>query len=100
MYKLYQLITYKIYIMSCCGSKRESLKQSLSSQNQNTSVEENTRMWSDELFEFTGIAPHLVKGSVTGTRYQFTFTGERLLIDYRDVSGMRAEPLLQKVKAD
>jgi hypothetical protein len=83
--------------MSCCGSKRESLKQSLSSQNQSAVVQEPLRMWSDVLFELTGAAPLLVRGSVTGTRYHFAYTGEQLIIDYRDVSGMRAEPFLKKV---
>ena len=83
--------------MSCCGSKRENLKQSLVSSSNETLVQEPAPMWNDVWFELTGAAPLVVKGSVTGTRYYFSNTGERLLIDYRDASGMRAEPLLQKV---
>jgi hypothetical protein len=85
--------------MSCCGSKRESLKQSLASSSNTTIAQEPAPMWNDVWFELTGAAPLVIKGSVTGTRYYFSDTGKRLLVDYRDVSGMRAEPLVQKVNS-
>lgn len=84
--------------MSCCGSKRESLKQSFASQVQETE-QHSTKMWNDVLFEYTGNNSFTVKGSVTGNRYNFTKTGERQLVDYRDASGMRAESSLKKVNA-
>jgi hypothetical protein len=82
--------------MSCCGSKRESLKQTLTSTVQPTKETEPLPMWNDVLFEYTGIYPASFKGSITGNRYHFSFSGERQLIDYRDVSGMRAETFLKK----
>ena len=85
--------------MSCCGSKRESLKQSFASQVQEQMEQLSTKMWNDVLFEYTGNNSFTVKGSVTGNRYSFTKTGERQLVDYRDASGMRAEPLLKKLNA-
>lgn len=83
--------------MSCCGSKRESLKQSFVTQVQEQTEQLSTKMWNDVLFEYTGNNSFTVKGSVTGNRYSFNKTGEQQLVDYRDVSGMRAEPLLKKV---
>jgi len=85
--------------MSCCGSKRESLKQSFASQVQGQAEQLSTKLWNDVLFEYTGDNSFTVKGSVTGNRYSFNKTGERQLVDYRDASGMRAEPLLKKVNA-
>jgi hypothetical protein len=82
--------------MSCCGNKRESLKQSFTSPVQETE-QLSTKMWNDVLFEYTGNNNFAVKGSVTCNRYIFNKTGERQLVDYRDASGMRAEPLLKKV---
>jgi hypothetical protein len=78
--------------MSCCGSKRESLKQSFASQVQEQTEQLSTKMWNDVLFEYTGNNSFTVIGSVTRT-------GEQQLVDYRDASGMRAEPLLKKVNA-
>jgi hypothetical protein len=83
--------------MSCCGSKREALKQSLSSAINEQASKETLPAWNDVLFEYTGIYPASYKGSVTGKRYHFTTAGEQQLIDYRDVSGMRAETFLKKV---
>ncbi len=85
--------------MSCCGSKRESLKQSFASQVLEQTEQLSTKMWNDVLFEYTGDNSFTVKGSVTGNRYSFNKTGEQQLVDYRDASGMRAEPLLKKVNA-
>ena len=85
--------------MSCCGNKRESLKQSFASQVQEQTEQLSTKLWNDVLFEYTGDNSFTVKGSVTGNRYSFNKTGERQLVDYRDASGMRAEPLLKKVNA-
>ena len=85
--------------MSCCGSKRESLKQSFASQVQEQTEQLSSKLWNDVLFEYTGDNSFTVKGSVTGNRYSFNKTGERQLVDYRDASGMRAEPFLKKVNA-
>lgn len=85
--------------MSCCGSKRESLKQSFASQVQEQTEQLSTKMWNDVLFEYTGNNSFTVKGSVTGNRYSFNKTGELQLVDYRDAGGMRAEPLLKKINA-
>lgn len=85
--------------MSCCGSKRESLKQSFASQVQEQTEQHPTKMWNDVLFEYIGNNSFTVKGSVTGNRYNFNKAGEQQLVDYRDVSGMRAEPLLKKVNS-
>lgn len=84
--------------MSCCGSKREELRQSLSlpvTAKQETN--EPPKMWDDITFEFTGTGTISVRGSVTGIHYLFNGTGVKVLVDYRDVSGMRAEPLLKRV---
>jgi hypothetical protein len=83
--------------MSCCGSKRESLKQSFASQVLEQTEQLHTKMWNDVMFEYTGNNSFTVKGSVTGRRYNFNKKGEQQLVDYRDASGMRAEPFLKKI---
>lgn len=83
--------------MSCCGNKRESLKQSSSSQNSPLEIKQPIKMWNDVVFEYTGSGVLVVKGSVTGVHYQFKGNGFQILIDYKDAAGMRGEPLLKKV---
>lgn len=83
--------------MSCCGNKRESLKQSSSLQVAQQETDDPPKMWNDVTFEYTGEGIFTVKGSVTGINYQFNETGNRIAVDYRDAGGMRGEPLLKKV---
>jgi CTP:phosphocholine cytidylyltransferase-like protein len=82
--------------MSCCGNKRASLTQSLAS---NTITEQRpAKMWDDVLFEYIGETALTVKGSVSRNIYRFDKTGDTQMIDYRDVSGMMAVPMLRKCK--
>lgn len=84
--------------MSCCGSKREELRQSLSlPATAKHETNETPKMWDDITFEFTGTGALSVRGNVTGIHYLFNGTGVKILVDYRDVSGMRSEPLLKGV---
>lgn len=50
-------------------------------------------------FEYTGETGLTAIGSVTHNRYRFQGKGNQQAIDYRDVSGMLAVPLLRRVKA-
>jgi hypothetical protein len=85
--------------MSCCGSKREELRQSLSLPvNVQQEPDETLKMWDDITFEFTGTGALSVRGNVTGIHYLFNGTGVKVLVDYRDVSGMRGEPLLKRIR--
>lgn len=81
--------------MSCCGNKREEFLQSLSSQK--TTLIPVVKTWSDMMFEYIGQTSLVVKGSVSGNVYRFSKTGVSLLVDYRDVSGMMAVPMLKKL---
>ena len=83
--------------MSCCGSKREDLRQSLSPGITQQETNEPPKMWRDITFEFTGTGTHSIRGSVTGIHYLFNGTGVKVTVDYRDVSGMRGEPLLKRI---
>ena len=47
-------------------------------------------------FQYTGKTALTVMGSVTGTRYRFSFTGDIKEIDYRDAAGMTGIPVLQR----
>lgn len=82
--------------MSCCGNKRETLAQLLSSAVKSTTPV--VKMWSDVLFEYTGETALTVKGSVSRNIYRFSGTGDTQLVDYRDVSGMMAVPMLRKYR--
>ncbi|MBX9785103.1 MAG: hypothetical protein K2X48_17590 [Chitinophagaceae bacterium] len=73
------------------------MKQSLSATVNETAVEPAYKTWSDARFEYTGDNSLLVKGTVTGNRYFFAQPGTVLVIDYRDTSAMRAEPMLKKI---
>jgi hypothetical protein len=55
-------------------------------------------MWSDTYFEYTGETALTVIGNITRQRYRFNSKGDIQLIDYRDVSGMMAVPMVQKLK--
>ena len=83
--------------MSCCGSKREELRQSLSSPVAQIETTEPPKMWDDVIFEFTGTGTLSVRVSVTGIHYLFNGSGVKISVDYRDAGGMRAEPLLKRV---
>jgi hypothetical protein len=88
------LKTKKNKIMSCCGNKREELAQQLSS---NKIVTPVVKMWNDVLFEYTGNTALTVKGNISRTVYRFSAKGDTQLVDYRDVSGMMAVPVLKKI---
>lgn len=80
--------------MSCCGNKRELLMQPPASEK--ISDEPVVKMWADVNFTYTGKTSLTVKGSVSRNIYRFTKTGDVVLVDYRDASGMMAVLMLKK----
>ena len=48
-------------------------------------------------FEYTGNKALTVKGSITGTQYQFSCSGNRQNIDPRDIPGIINIPVLRRV---
>ena len=81
--------------MCNCGNKRNELTQSLSG---HVGAERNnTRIWPDVNFEYTGNSGLSVTGGITGKKYRFNHPGDRQLVDYRDASSLMAAPVLKKV---
>lgn len=83
--------------MSCCGSKRNEYKRSLTVQHTEEITATPVTMREDVLFEYTGLTGLTVTGSVTGNLYQFTQQGGPQLVDFRDAGEMMGMPLLNKV---
>lgn len=86
--------------MTCCGQNRNEWQQNNKlPENQDQSFSNaHTKMFDDVYFEYTGSSALSVTGNVSGKRYRFQFSGDKQLIDYRDASGMKGVPVLQKVK--
>ncbi len=57
-------------------------------------VEQNIN---DQYFEYIGKTALSVIGNRTGKNYRFSFSGDKQIIDYRDVADMLAVPILHKV---
>ncbi|MEP6710890.1 MAG: hypothetical protein ABJA37_00665 [Ferruginibacter sp.] len=84
--------------MCNCGNKRDYLHQNGYKLTGNVTAEKNASgFWKDAPFKYTGKSGLTVFGGVTGKRYRFQESGEVILIDYRDVSGMRSVPVLRKI---
>ena len=83
--------------MSCCGNKRETLAQLLSAAVKSTTP--FVKMWNDVLFEYTGTSGlSQLKEVWSRNIYRFSRPGDTQLVDYRDVSGMMAVPMLRKYR--
>ena len=84
--------------MCNCGNKRTELKQQSYKLTSNVIAERNTSgYWKDVTFEYIGLSSLTVTGGVTGKRYRFNQQGAKVLIDYRDASGITSIPLLKKI---
>ncbi|MBC7507161.1 MAG: hypothetical protein H7320_00195 [Ferruginibacter sp.] len=82
--------------MSCCGKKTADQKVNISS-NQSGAFVPVTKMWNDNLFEYTGESGLTVKGGISRKIYRFNGKGDVQSIDYRDASGMMGIPVLKKL---
>jgi len=83
--------------MCNCGKKRMEYSQSSQKMNisaGNTGTSQNSGSYS---FEYTGKTALTLKGSVTGTQYRFSYTGNRQNIDPRDIPGIINIPALKRV---
>lgn len=80
--------------MCNCGKKR--IEYSLRQHDHQFSIEQ-TKIENDPAFEYTGKTALTVTGNWTGNRYRFFRPGEKLLVDYRDASGMATIPVLKKI---
>jgi hypothetical protein len=85
--------------MCNCGKKREDYSAGQSSRLSNYKNIESpqNKIWNDTYFEYTGLTALSVTGKISGKNYRFTHPGNIQPIDYRDVSGMMAVPVLRKV---
>lgn len=93
--------------MSCCGNKRNEYSgRSSSGYSSPPSVLLSkisgpaplSKNSGDASFEYTGENALSVTGSITGKKYRFSGKGDIQVINWRDVSGMMAVPVLKRVK--
>jgi len=86
--------------MCNCGNKREafSSQQSLALSNPNKISKQETKMWPDANFEYTGKTALSVKGNISGKNYRFSKQGDVQPVDYRDASSLMAVPVLKRLK--
>ena len=84
--------------MCNCGKKRTGYSQQTHAGNVNTQRETVEQTPSGHArFQYTGKTALTITGNVTGTRYRFNYPGNTQNIDYRDMPGMTAIPVLKKV---
>ncbi len=86
--------------MCNCGNKREafSSQQSFGLSNQNNIGKQQTKMWPDVKFEYTGKTALSVRGNVSGKTYRFSAPGEMQVVDYRDASSLMGVPVLRRLR--
>jgi hypothetical protein len=86
--------------MCNCGNKRDELATQSPARHSNAEPlnEPERKTRTDTNFVYTGNSALSVTGSVSGKRYRFNFMGDTQMIDYRDVEGMYAVPVLKKIK--
>ncbi|MDB5201876.1 MAG: hypothetical protein JWQ27_1285 [Ferruginibacter sp.] len=83
--------------MCNCGDKRESFSaQPFRLAKENISKQES-KMWPDVHFTYTGKTALTIRGTISGKNYRFEKSGERLLVDYRDASAFMQVPVLKKI---
>jgi hypothetical protein len=82
--------------MSCCGKKRNHLKQEITGAHNGSSfVAHSERMTGGSretrVFEYTGTGYLYLKGVATGKVYRFEHHGASVQVAYEDSFAMRAE---------
>jgi hypothetical protein len=84
--------------MCNCGNNRKEFTsgQSAALSNPKSIPQQGKKMWPDVYFKYTGKTALTVTGKITGKNYRFSKPEEKLLIDYRDASGMMNVPVLIK----
>ena len=88
--------------MSCCGKKREELKNSYLHNNPDSAVSEfpgKFELPNEVSFEYTGEKSLTVIGSVSRNHYFFSQKGEVLSVNIKDAPGMMGVPNVKKIKS-
>ncbi len=88
--------------MACCGNKRQQVQAQLAVEHAPggppgrplPGYAPPVRVF----FEYSGQAPFIVIGPVSGTRYRFAGAGARVEVDPRDRRSMAAVPRLRQVR--
>ena len=78
--------------MCNCGQKRIEMADST-----NISTRESYNL-NDTFFEYTGKTGLTVTGSVTGRKYRFNNPGDKVIIHYKDMPGVKTIPVLKEVQ--
>ncbi len=78
--------------MSCCGSKRQTFLPPSHRFSPNIAETEIVFV----KFRYTGQRGIAVTGGVTGNTYRFFHSGDEVMVDGRDVSGMAAVPNVKR----
>ena len=86
--------------MCNCGNKRDALssQRSLQLSNKENIARQESKMWPDVNFEYTGKTALSVRGNVSGKSYRFSKPGEVQLIDYRDAASLTAINVLKRLR--
>ena len=84
--------------MCNCGHKRTAYSQQSSPDTQPTKMNIPVQTAAYVSFEYIGKTALTVTGNVTGKQYRFNNPGTRQNIDFRDVPGMIAIPVLKKAR--
>ena len=80
--------------MACCGERREQLRTEFSARGVRRPKPINGHV----IFEYTGPASAVVRGTVTGRGYAFAGYGARVAIDARDAPSLIDTPYLQALR--
>ena len=83
--------------MCNCGKKRREFSKQAhagAGQAQTKTSAQTSQTYSS--FEYTGKTALTLVGSVTRTKYRFNYPGAKQNIDYRDIDGVIAIPVLKK----
>lgn len=83
--------------MCNCGKKRIKYSDSANTPNVTTKKEIPIQSIDQASFEYIGKTALTVMGNFTRKQYRFNYPGDKQNIDYRDMLGMKAIPMLKKV---
>jgi hypothetical protein len=88
----------------CCGNNRTAVYQTRVASPTGRAVQTSAAFGirqrsSAAYFEYTGKTAMTVMGPVSGTRYRFAATGDRVTVDLRDSKHLAAVPNLVQVRS-
>ena len=83
--------------MCNCGNKRSQLVDTYSRSSGAARMGMFGKNEPGVSFEYTGATALSVMGSISGKRYRFAHPGNIIMVDHRDVQGMRMIPKVREI---